>query len=104
MAIQDKSTPNGYTHAGKTTLVARGWTESLIKKHLPEPDKYLDNQHHRSGPKRAVWSWTTIFEAEAKITNLLEKTLAKRSEYKKSDAAYYREAAKVCRYKRDVHF
>jgi hypothetical protein len=41
--------------------------------------------------------------AEEKISDLLEKSLAKRIEYKKSDTAYYRQAAKVCRYKRDVH-
>jgi hypothetical protein len=29
--------------------------------------------------------------------------VGKRIEYKKSDTAYYRQAAKVCRYKRDVH-
>ena len=87
MTIHDNTTPNSYTHAGKTTLIARGWTAEMIKKHLPEPDKFLDNLHYRSGPKRGVWCWSTIFEMEADQPDQLQRNLEKRTLRKAKIAA-----------------
>lgn len=64
MAIQDKSTPNGYTHIGKTALKERGWTDKLVKQYLPEPCKTQHNIRHAGGPKRSLYSWERVLKAE----------------------------------------
>jgi hypothetical protein len=51
----------------KSGLVARGWTEGLIKKHLGEPDELKTNPHYKSGPPMCLYSMSRVepFEKEA---------------------------------------
>lgn len=48
----------------KTKLKERGWTDSLIKKFLPNPDKEIKNPHYKSAPSIKLYEENRIKELE----------------------------------------
>lgn len=48
----------------KSSLKQRGWTESLIKKYLPEPDKIKPNPNYRSAPPMRLYSLEKVEDIE----------------------------------------
>lgn len=61
-------------------LLAQGWTDTLIKRHLPDPDDYRDNPHYRSAPPRKFWLRTRVDEVEtrAEVVDAMAKIAARR--------------------------
>lgn len=52
----------------KACVKQRGWTESLIAKFLPHPDKTKQNPHYKSGPPMKLYRLDRVAEAEASPT------------------------------------
>jgi hypothetical protein len=48
----------------KSTLVKRGWTESLIAKFLPEPDSLQPNPHYKAGPPMRLYDLKRVEKIE----------------------------------------
>lgn len=49
----------------KITVKLRfGWTESLINRFMPEPDRYVDNPHYRCAPMACLYSVKRIKRIE----------------------------------------
>ncbi len=58
---QSKKRENMVTAA---TIKNRGWTESMIKLFLPEPDLFVTNPVYRSGPKMRLYLLSRVEEIE----------------------------------------
>ena len=48
----------------KSTLLNLGWTESLVSKFLPEPDKFQPNPYHKSGPPMRLYDLKRVERIE----------------------------------------
>lgn len=61
-------------------IVARGWTASMTKRFLPEPDKTRINPHYRSGPPIKLWLPSTVEALERRddVRAAIAKALAER--------------------------
>lgn len=46
-------------------LKGRGWSPSLIRDVLGEPDRTVADPHHRTGPEMKLWEQSRVIEAEA---------------------------------------
>ena len=46
-------------------LKARGWTESMIRDLLGDPDAYADNPHYKSAAPRRLWRLQRVEAAAA---------------------------------------
>lgn len=75
-----------------STLLDRGWTETLIKKHIGDPDTYSRNPHYRSGADMKLYSLSKIqcLESKPEIRTAIDKVLKKRT-----DAAEKRQKAEA---------
>ena len=64
-----------------TGLRERGWTATLIERHLGPPDEYATNPHYRSGPKMRLYAIKRLEETEKKpaVSSALQKVLAARN-------------------------
>ena len=52
----------------KTDLKNRGWTDSVISKHLGEPDALKDNPYYKNGPKIKLYDINRVIEMEQNQT------------------------------------
>ncbi len=46
-------------------LKGRGWSPSLIREVLGDPDRKVPNPHYGTGPKMKLWEQSRVIEAEA---------------------------------------
>ncbi|WP_172294193.1 hypothetical protein [Pseudoruegeria sp. HB172150] len=49
---------------GTADLKERGWTDGLMKRHLPDPDDYRDNPHYKCASPMKFWLISTIKKIE----------------------------------------
>jgi ATP-dependent RNA helicase SUPV3L1/SUV3 len=67
----------------KSTLKNRGWTDKLIEKFLPKPDKQVANPHYRSGPKANLYLKSKVQNLESsneEVIKSLEDSSRKKAE------------------------
>ena len=60
-------------------LKARGWTDTLIDRHLPEPDDYRDNPHYKCAGPMKMWLRRRVHCAErrkAVVAHMEKRRLA----------------------------
>lgn len=76
----------------KTDLLARGWTQSLIRKFLVQPDKRIPNPHSKRAPKTHLYSMTRVQQAEASEAFATESKKLQRRREAALDAAAERMA------------
>ena len=71
----------------KSTVKERGWTDSVIKKYIGEPDQYCRNPHYRCAPPMQLFKLTRVEELEQlpEVAEALEKA-ARRSELRRQIA------------------
>lgn len=71
----------------KTSLKDRGWTDSLIRKFLGEPDVLRPNPHYRSAPKMQLYKIDRVIDIEQnEAFKAALETARKRSEARKNSA------------------
>lgn len=71
----------------KASLKARGWTDSLSRKFLGEPDVLRPNPHYRSAPKMQLYRIDRVIEIEQnEAFEAAFETARKRSEARKNSA------------------
>jgi len=68
------------TVAWSELVKARGWTDSLIKRHLGDPDELKTNPYHRSGPPMRLFLIQRVEEVEmhSEVAAALEKVAERR--------------------------
>lgn len=68
------NTPKWHTRAGKIALKERGWTEALIRDHLPSPEARGGDlcRPPRYG-MNPYWTWATVLKIEPTIADKLAK-------------------------------
>jgi hypothetical protein len=63
-SMDDERSTHGPVYLGHATLRARGWDDALIRRFLPEPDKFRDNPFYRSHPPRRLYLLARVEAAE----------------------------------------
>lgn len=64
----------------------RGWTDSLIKKYLPNPDETKTNPYYRSGPKMRLFKIDRVNEIEKKEDFIHDKVKTDKRKESTQDA------------------
>ena len=78
-----------------STLKSRGWTDSLIKKHLPEP-MLVTNPHYTRAPEMKLWYLSEIERIETfRLSDQSLRTLIFIKKISQTPPKYPRISAKI---------